>query len=148
MRVITLNYEPLDCVCPHPSSIEYCDYCNLVLDCALTDYESGVGYWEHYGVLDEDELSQEEQLLALAEYFEEGRSPSPLPDPQDRRGLLRLRNFMAEYPGGEAPWRSRRLVAAKAAAQESRKSKKSRKGKKPYSRPFSWAKGRDVLEGL
>ncbi|QRV92245.1 hypothetical protein RhiJN_20263 [Ceratobasidium sp. AG-Ba] len=148
MRVITLNYEPLDCICPHPSSIEYCDYCNLVLDCALTDYESGVGYWEHYGVLDEDELSQEEQLLALAEYFEEGRSPSPLPDPQDRRGLLRLRNFMAEYPGGEAPWRSRRLVAAKAAAQESRKSKKSRKGKKPYSRPFSWAKGRDVLEGL
>ncbi|QRV97809.1 hypothetical protein RhiJN_25828 [Ceratobasidium sp. AG-Ba] len=143
MRVITLNYKPLDCTCSHPSSIEYCDYCNLILDCALTDYESGVGYWEHYGVLDEDELNQEEQLLALAEYFEEGRSPSPLPDPQDRRGLLRLRNFMAEYPEGEAPWRSRRLVAVKAAG------KKAKKAKKPYSRPSSskW-RGRNVLEGL
>ncbi|QRV95320.1 hypothetical protein RhiJN_23338 [Ceratobasidium sp. AG-Ba] len=134
MRVITLNYKALDCTCPHPSSIEYCDYCNLVLDCALTDYESGV---------DEDELNQEEQLLALAEYFEEGRSPSPLPDPQDRRGLLRLWNFMAEYPEGEAPWRNRRLVAVKAAG------KKAKKAKKPYSRPSSskW-KGRNVLEGL
>ncbi|QRV96421.1 hypothetical protein RhiJN_24439 [Ceratobasidium sp. AG-Ba] len=80
----------------------------------------------------EEELDQEEHLLALAQYFDEGRAPTPPPDPEDRRGLIRLRNFMADYPEGEAPWVNRWLSAVKGMGK-----KKPARAKKPYSRPSS-----------
>ena len=49
MRVITLNFNPLDCSCWALSSEEYCVYCNLVCEATLEDYESGVGYWTEVG---------------------------------------------------------------------------------------------------
>ncbi|QRV87186.1 hypothetical protein RhiJN_15204 [Ceratobasidium sp. AG-Ba] len=103
MRVITLNYEPLDCLCFHPACIKYCDYCNLVCDTALTDYELGVSYWEHYSVLGEDELGQEEQLLALAEYFEEGRAPLRWTIPKIAEALCAFGISWWSIPKGKPP---------------------------------------------
>jgi hypothetical protein len=45
MRVITMNYNPLDCTCWAYSPLEYCEYCNLVCDAALEDFECGLGDW-------------------------------------------------------------------------------------------------------
>ena len=50
MRVITLNYNPLDCTCwSIMGHHEYCAYCTEVCDAALGDYEGGVGDWALFG---------------------------------------------------------------------------------------------------
>jgi hypothetical protein len=48
MHVITMNYNPLDCTCWAYSSLEYCEYCNLVCD-AVEDFECGLGDWFFLG---------------------------------------------------------------------------------------------------
>jgi hypothetical protein len=49
MHVITMNYNPLDCTCWAFSPLEYCEYCNLVCDTALKDFECGLGDWFFLG---------------------------------------------------------------------------------------------------
>jgi hypothetical protein len=49
MHVITMNYNPLDCTCWAYSPLEYCEYCNLVCDAALEDFECGLGDWFFLG---------------------------------------------------------------------------------------------------
>jgi hypothetical protein len=39
MRVITMQYNPLDCTCWAYGPLEYCEYCNPVCDAALEDFE-------------------------------------------------------------------------------------------------------------
>ncbi|QRW06233.1 hypothetical protein RhiLY_05232 [Ceratobasidium sp. AG-Ba] len=85
MRVITLNYDPLDCTCWFPSANLYCDYCDSVCDAALADFEAGVGDWTFFGV--PDALSKAEEAAhaaALAEFFEEGSPPEDFGIPLSR----------------------------------------------------------------
>jgi hypothetical protein len=49
MHVITMQYNPLDCTCWVYSPMEYCEYCNLVCDAALEDFECGLGDWFFLG---------------------------------------------------------------------------------------------------
>ena len=49
MRTITLNYDPLDCVCWSLPNREYCAYCSVVCEAALEDFECGVGEWVDTG---------------------------------------------------------------------------------------------------
>jgi hypothetical protein len=49
MHVITMQYNPLDCTCWAYSPLEYCEYCNLVCDAALEDFECGLGDWFFLG---------------------------------------------------------------------------------------------------
>ena len=49
MRVITLNYDPLNCTCWSVPVDGYCEYCNLVCEVALADYEAGIGDWLELG---------------------------------------------------------------------------------------------------
>jgi hypothetical protein len=49
MHVITMQYNPLDCTCWAYSPLEYCEYCNLVCDAALDDFECGLGDWFFLG---------------------------------------------------------------------------------------------------
>ncbi|QRV73360.1 hypothetical protein RhiJN_01374 [Ceratobasidium sp. AG-Ba] len=127
MRVITLNYDPLDCTCWFPSANLYCDYCDSVCDAALADFEAGVGDWTFFGV--PDALSEAEEAAhaaALAEFFEEGSPPEEFWDTPES-GLSALTNYMSSFPEGEAPWRSVRPSWSSA-------SKTNRKQKKPYTR--------------
>jgi hypothetical protein len=49
MHVITMNYNPLDCTGWAYSPLEYCEYCNLVCDAALEDFECRLGDWFFLG---------------------------------------------------------------------------------------------------
>jgi hypothetical protein len=49
MHVITMQYNPLDCTCWAFSPSEYCEYCNLVCDTALEDFECELGEWFFLG---------------------------------------------------------------------------------------------------
>ncbi|QRW12474.1 hypothetical protein RhiLY_11473 [Ceratobasidium sp. AG-Ba] len=72
MRVITLNYDPLDCTCWFPGSSLYCEYCDSVCDAALADFEAGIGDWTIVGASDEhSEAEEAAHAAALAEFFEE-----------------------------------------------------------------------------
>ncbi|QRV77113.1 hypothetical protein RhiJN_05128 [Ceratobasidium sp. AG-Ba] len=122
MRVITLNYDPLDCTCWFPGSSLYCEYCDSVCDAALADFEAGVGDW----TIKSTPRPRKRPAAALAEFFEEGSPPEEFWDTPES-GLSALTNYMSSFPEGEAPWRSVRPSRSSA-------SKTNRKQKKPYTR--------------
>jgi hypothetical protein len=49
MHVITMQYNPLDCTCWAFSPSEYCEYCDLVCDTALEDFDCHLGDWFFLG---------------------------------------------------------------------------------------------------
>ncbi|KAG9096418.1 hypothetical protein FS749_008529 [Ceratobasidium sp. UAMH 11750] len=80
MHNVTLNYDPLDCICWILPNREYCAYCSAVCDAALQDFQCSVGDWVTLGTQSAHELAQEaDHQVALAEFFEEGRAPTPPP---------------------------------------------------------------------
>jgi hypothetical protein len=93
MHVITMQYNPLDCTCWAYSPLEYCEYCNLVCDAALEDFECHIGDWFFLGQDRESPLPCRAALLTaptaagdqdadpaeLQAFFEEGRPPTPGP---------------------------------------------------------------------
>ncbi|QRW10191.1 hypothetical protein RhiLY_09190 [Ceratobasidium sp. AG-Ba] len=122
MRVITLNYDPLDCTCWFPGSSLYCEYCDSVCDAALADFEAGVGDWTIVGASDEySEAEEAAHAAALAEFFEEGSTPEEFWDTPES-GLSALTNYMSSFPEGEAPWRSVR-PSRSSASKTNRKQK-------------------------
>ncbi|QRV78790.1 hypothetical protein RhiJN_06805 [Ceratobasidium sp. AG-Ba] len=126
MRVITLNYDPLDCTCWFPGTSLYCEYCDSVCDAAFADFEAGVGNWTIVGALDKhSEAEEAAHAAALAEFFEEGSPPEEFWDAPES-GSSALTNYMSSFPEGEAPWRGVCLSRSSA-------SKANRKQKKPYT---------------
>jgi hypothetical protein len=57
MHVVTMQYNPFECTCWAFSPSEYCEYCDLVCDAALEDFECHLGNWFFLG--------QEGECLAL-----------------------------------------------------------------------------------
>jgi hypothetical protein len=49
MHVITMQYNPLDCTCWAYGPLEYCEYCDLVCNAALEDFECHLGDWFFLG---------------------------------------------------------------------------------------------------
>jgi hypothetical protein len=49
MHVITMQYNPYECPCWAYTPFEYCEYCGLVCDAALDDFECGLGDWLFLG---------------------------------------------------------------------------------------------------
>jgi hypothetical protein len=45
MRIISTNYNLLDCLCWSLKEEEYCAYCAAVCEASLEDFECGVGDW-------------------------------------------------------------------------------------------------------
>ena len=44
-RLCTIVYNPLNCTCWAFPQDEYCEYCDLVCDASLEDFECDVGDW-------------------------------------------------------------------------------------------------------
>jgi hypothetical protein len=117
MHVITLNYNPLDCICWAFSPYEYCEYCNLVCDAALKDFECGLGDWFFLGQDGElprvvclalltppslagDRDADPDELQA---FFEEGRAPTPGPSTlQENTQVSRIRGETLRRPSRSA----------------------------------------------
>jgi hypothetical protein len=49
MHVISMQYNPLDCTCWAFSPSEYWEYCDLMCDTALEDFECNLGNWFFLG---------------------------------------------------------------------------------------------------
>jgi hypothetical protein len=92
MRVVSMQYNPLDCTCWAEGPSKYCEYCDLVCDSALEDFDCQLGDWFFLGQEGEyfaiyvrprsDDLPAGEWDAdpdALATFFEEGRAPTPGP---------------------------------------------------------------------
>ncbi|KAG9083671.1 hypothetical protein FS749_005845 [Ceratobasidium sp. UAMH 11750] len=107
IRTLTLNHNPLDCMCWSLPDGEYCAYCEAVCDTALRDFEHGIRDWLLLGKQSVFELAQEaEHPAVLAEFFEEGQAPTPPPV-----------NYMAdlgeELPSVRTVWSERRKTDGK-----------------------------------
>ncbi|KAG8678795.1 hypothetical protein FRC08_017510 [Ceratobasidium sp. 394] len=136
MHTITLCYNPLDCTCWAMPPGEYCLYCNKVCDAALADYEAGVGDWAVFGCKGTTELAEEaKHEAALAEFFEEGRAPTPHAEEpqwesQGAHNLTPLTNFLQDLRE-EAPWQ------CPSGGRQGQDKKGKGRAKKPYGRPAS-----------
>ncbi|KAG9100142.1 hypothetical protein FS749_016146 [Ceratobasidium sp. UAMH 11750] len=98
MRTLTLNFDPLDCTCWSLPDGEYCAYCEAVCNTALWDFKSGVRDWVTAGGPSAFELAQDaEHQVALAEFFEEGRAPTPPP-------VNYMEDLREEPPGAGVQW--------------------------------------------
>jgi hypothetical protein len=92
MHVVTMQYNPLDCTCWAFSPSEYCEYCDLVCDTALEDFECHLSDWFFLGQEGErpvlsvgpcsDDLPAglwDADPDTLATFFEQGTAPTPGP---------------------------------------------------------------------
>jgi hypothetical protein len=128
MHVITMQYNPLDCTCWAYGPLEYCEYCNLVCDAALDDFECHLGDWFFLGEDCESPVSSARPSLTdtsvagdrdadpaeLQAFFKEGRAPTPRPsDPYAKTQVSRIRGETLRRPPRSAgcPWRGERLPA-------------------------------------
>ncbi|KAG9080298.1 hypothetical protein FRC06_006814 [Ceratobasidium sp. 370] len=95
MRVITLNYNPLECGCLFQEGDfdECCRHCELVGLASLADYEAGVGADDGFWYLWGDKAWKIPELKRQAS---RGQGEA-----QDRP---HLDNYLQELVGGEAPW--------------------------------------------
>jgi hypothetical protein len=113
MHVITMQYNPLDCTCCAYGPLEYCEYCNLVCDAALEDFECHLGDWFFLGQDRESTRPLRTPLLTdpsvagdrdtdpdeLQAFFEEGRAPTPGPsDPPAKRKVSRIQGETLRRP--------------------------------------------------
>ena len=129
MHTVTLNFDPLDCVCDVAwlgfAPYTYCGYCWEVCDSALWDFEGDVGDWLVLGkddsgefgvssacyllttpVIDDDDSAGESVSDGeLAAAFEEGRAPSP--ESSVEAFLERARRYY--YPRPIPDWLTRGL---------------------------------------
>jgi hypothetical protein len=106
MHVLTMNYNPLDYTCWAYGPLEYCEYCNLVCNTALEDFECELGDWFFLAQDGESPCLVCAALLTtlsvagdrdtdpaeLQAFFEEGRAPTPVPSaPQEQSPVSRIR---------------------------------------------------------
>jgi hypothetical protein len=117
MHVLTMQYNPLDCTCWAYGPLEYCEYCNLVCDAALEDFECHLGDWFFLGQDCESTRLLRAVLLTdppvagdrdadpdeLQAFFEEGRAPTPGPsDPLVKKQVSRIRGETLRRPSRSA----------------------------------------------
>jgi hypothetical protein len=113
MHVITMQYNPLDCTCWAFGPFDYCEYCNLVCDATLEDFECELGDWFFLGQDGEFPCLVCAALLTalsaagdrdadpaeLQAFFEEGQAPTPGPSaPRDNTQVSRIQGETLRRP--------------------------------------------------
>jgi hypothetical protein len=113
MHVITMQYNPYECTCWAYTPLEYCEYCDLVCDAALDDFECELRDWFFLGQDGESPRIVRAVLLTVSSvagdrdadpaelqaFFEEGQVPTPGPSaPKENTQVSRMRGKALRRP--------------------------------------------------